>query len=174
MCTLFHENQVGIAGNDLFSYLFCPNTGTKFLEPCHSNHMIPRLGLYSNNNIKPHNVNDVKISHGSLQSYWMMVLFCSVSRKTACRCFICFSISVNIRLFVRVLVEKNINISNKLNFSDVHQSVNYIGSLANLHEPLWSTLTLHATQCGLHFDNPQKYEIHSLNKHRIWFSIVEI
>ena len=27
----------------LFYYLFCPNTGTKFREPCHSNHVIPLL-----------------------------------------------------------------------------------------------------------------------------------
>ena len=29
----------------------------------------------------------------------------------------------------RFLVETNVNISNELNFSDVHRSVNYIGSL---------------------------------------------
>ena len=39
--------------------------------------------------------------------------------------FYCFSFSAYIRFFVMVLIE-----SNELNFSDVYQNVNYIGSLA--------------------------------------------
>ena len=31
---------------DKFLYLFCPNTGTKFREPYHSNHMIPHREYY--------------------------------------------------------------------------------------------------------------------------------
>ena len=42
MCILLHNNRVGISGNiTLFSYMFCPNTGKKFREPYHSNHVIP-------------------------------------------------------------------------------------------------------------------------------------
>ena len=33
----------GGGGGGGASYMFCPNTGTKFHEPYHSNHMIPRL-----------------------------------------------------------------------------------------------------------------------------------
>ena len=50
----------------------------------------------------------------------------------------------------------NVNISNELNFSDVYRSVNYIGSLAKFiyfaRDSMW-----------LHFDKPQKNEIHPLN-----------
>ena len=46
MCILLHNNRVGISGNIIyFFYMFCPNTGTKFREPYHSNHVIPRLDL---------------------------------------------------------------------------------------------------------------------------------
>ena len=38
---LLHNYRVGISGN--INY-FCSNTGTKFREPYHSNHLIPRLG----------------------------------------------------------------------------------------------------------------------------------
>ena len=44
--------------------------------------------------------------------------------------FSCFNFSAYIRLFVNVLIEMNVNISNELNFSDVYRSVNYIGSRA--------------------------------------------
>ena len=44
MCILLHNKRVGISGNIiLFSYMFCPNTGTKFREHYHLNHVIPRL-----------------------------------------------------------------------------------------------------------------------------------
>ena len=56
------------------------------------------------------------------------------------------------------MIEKNINIGNELNFSEVYQSVNYIGSLANVN--------IHFAQCSLHFDKPQKDKINSSNKHR--------
>ena len=43
---MFYENRLGIKKSVIsFVYLFCPNTGTKFHEPYHSNHMIPHLGL---------------------------------------------------------------------------------------------------------------------------------
>ena len=35
------------------------------------------------------------------------------------------------KIFVKVLIETNVNISNELNFSDISRSVNYIGSIAN-------------------------------------------
>ena len=42
MCALFHENRLNIKKSVIsFAYLFCRNTGTKFHEPYHSNHMIP-------------------------------------------------------------------------------------------------------------------------------------
>ena len=40
MCALTYENWLGIKC-DNFVYLFCPNTGMKFREPNHPNHMIP-------------------------------------------------------------------------------------------------------------------------------------
>ena len=43
MCALFYENRLGIKKSVIgFVYLFCPNTGTKFREPYHLNHVIPR------------------------------------------------------------------------------------------------------------------------------------
>ena len=60
----------------------------------------------------------------------------------------------------------NINISNELNFSDVHRSVNYIGSLAQF---TWGGGGVHSLcprpNVVLHFDKPQKNEIHSLNNY---------
>ena len=44
----------------------------------------------------------------------------------------CFNFIAYIRFFVKVLLEMDVNISNELNFSDVYQSVNYIGLLAKL------------------------------------------
>ena len=39
---MFFENRLGIKKSvKSFVYLFCPNTGTKFREPYHSNHVIP-------------------------------------------------------------------------------------------------------------------------------------
>ena len=73
--------------------------------------------------------------------------------------FLWFNFSAHIRFFVNVLIEMNVNISNELNFSDVYRSVNYNGSLAK-----WGSFTLHPTQYNLHFDTPQKNEIHSLIK----------
>ena len=47
MCALFYENWLGIKKSvKKFAYLFCPNTGTKFREPYHSNHVIPHRGYY--------------------------------------------------------------------------------------------------------------------------------
>ena len=46
MCILLHNNRVDISGNIIyFFYMFCPNTGTKFREPYHLNHVIPRLEI---------------------------------------------------------------------------------------------------------------------------------
>ena len=42
----------------------------------------------------------------------------------------CFNFRAHIRVFVEVLINMNVNISNELNFSDVYQSVNYTGSVA--------------------------------------------
>ena len=55
----------------------------------------------------------------------------AVSRKTACKMFLsyCFIFSAYLSFFVKVLIETNIstvNISNELNFSGFHRSVNYI------------------------------------------------
>ena len=64
----------------------------------------------------------------------------AVSRKTACKMFLsyCFIFSAYLSFFVKVLIETNIstvNISNELNFSGFHRSVNYIGLLAKFQEP---------------------------------------
>ena len=63
-------------------------------------------------------------------------------------------------IFVSILVETNVNISNELNFLDDYPpSVNHIGPLPKF---LWmGSFTLHATQSSLLFD---KHQIHSLNK----------
>ena len=61
--------------------------------------------------------------------------------------FYCIYFSVYIRFFIKVLIEKNVNISNEHNFSEVYGSVNYIGSRA---------FTLHASQCSLFFDKLRK------------------
>ena len=46
MCALFYENRLGIKKIVIsFVYVFCPNTGTKFREPYHSNHVIPTVLL---------------------------------------------------------------------------------------------------------------------------------
>ena len=43
MCAWFYENRLGIRKSVMsFVYLFCPNTGMKFREPYHLNHVIPR------------------------------------------------------------------------------------------------------------------------------------
>ena len=78
----------------------------------------------------------------------------------------CFNFSAYIRFFVRVLIETNVNISNELNFSDGYRSINCIGSLAKFIEPRRSSCTLHVSQCSVHFDKPQKNEIHSLNVYK--------
>ena len=45
---MFCENRLGIKKSVIsFVYLFCPNTGTKFREPYHSNHVIPHRDFYS-------------------------------------------------------------------------------------------------------------------------------
>ena len=42
ICALFYENRLCIKKGVISSgYLFCPNIGTKFREPYHSNHVIP-------------------------------------------------------------------------------------------------------------------------------------
>ena len=44
------------------------------------------------------------------------------------------------------------------------EELTILGHKQSLHERLQSPVTLHATQCSLHFDNSQKNEIHSLSK----------
>ena len=52
MCALFYENRLGIKKIVIsFVYLFCPNTGTKFREPYHSNHVIPHRENFSDKDI---------------------------------------------------------------------------------------------------------------------------
>ena len=49
MCALFYKNRLGIKKKcDKIVYLFCPNTGTKFREPYHSNHVIPHRDINKN------------------------------------------------------------------------------------------------------------------------------
>ena len=50
MRALFYENRLGIKKSVIsFVYLCCPNTGTKFRAPYHSNHVIPhRVNLSYN------------------------------------------------------------------------------------------------------------------------------
>ena len=45
MCILLHNNRIGISGNIIGFIMFSPNIGTKFREPFHPNHVIPRLGI---------------------------------------------------------------------------------------------------------------------------------
>ena len=71
-----------------------------------------------------------------------------------------FNFSYCIRFFVKVLIEMNVNISSEFNSSDVYQNINYIGSLAKI---TGGSFTLHAIQCSLHFDKPQKIKSNSLN-----------
>ena len=57
----------------------------------------------------------------------------------------------------------NVIISTELNFSDeLHWVASKVYMNPELHESLRGSFTLHATQCSLHFDKPQKNEIHSL------------
>ena len=75
--------------------------------------------------------------------------------------FYYFNFNAFIRFFVKVLIEQNENIINELNFPDVYRNLNYIGLLESLHEPLRISFSLHATECSLHLDKPQKNEIYS-------------
>ena len=54
----------------------------------------------------------------------------AVRRETVCKSFTGSILATYIRFFVKALIETNVNISNKINFSGVYRSVNYIGSLA--------------------------------------------
>ena len=50
MCALLYENRLGIMKIVIsFVYVFCPNTGTKFGEPYHSNHVIPHRVIVRDN-----------------------------------------------------------------------------------------------------------------------------
>ena len=55
----------------------------------HSLHqkLIWGFGLYSTNNIEPHNISGAKINHGSLHYDWTLALFCM---------FYCFNFSPDI------------------------------------------------------------------------------
>ena len=79
--------------------------------------------------------------------------------------FYCFSFSTYIKFFVKIFILTNVNISNELNISDVNPSVKYNGSLAR------GSFILHATQCSLYLDKPQKNGIHSSNKYTIYHMI---
>ena len=66
--------------------------------------------------------------------------------------FYCFNFSANIRVFVKVLTETNVNISKELHFSDVKRKCKlHWGCKKSLYEPLWGSFTLHAAQYSLHF-----------------------
>ena len=50
------------------------------------------------------------------------------AEKTACKCLTASIKAFSfIRLFIKVLIEMNVNISEQLIFSDVYRSVNYTG-----------------------------------------------
>ena len=60
-------------------------------------------------------------------------LRCSaVSRRTACKCFNASVLAAYIKVFVKILIERTVNISNELISSDMYRSVNYIGSIAKV------------------------------------------
>ena len=68
-----------------------------------------------------------------------------------------------------VWFETNVNICYELNGNsfDVYESVNHMIKIHWVVSKVymnpfgvWSLFTLHATQCCLHFDKPQKKEIH--------------
>ena len=74
MCIFLHNNRVSISGNMIyFLTCFCPNTGTKFREPYHSNHVIPRLEVTE---LSPTNIYDMETGPG---------LTVSSERPTECR-----------------------------------------------------------------------------------------
>ena len=50
---MFYENRLGIKKIVIsFVYVFCPNIGTKFREPYHSNHVIPHRVKYSRKKLR--------------------------------------------------------------------------------------------------------------------------
>ena len=53
----------------------------------------------------------------------------AVRRITASKCFIASILGAYVRCFVKVLVERNVNVSTEIIFSDVYQSSNYTGLL---------------------------------------------
>ena len=67
---MFYENRLGIKKSVIrFVYLFCPNTGTKFREPYHLNHVIPHRELrnnYGNKLLQLCCNNDLYICNGRL------------------------------------------------------------------------------------------------------------
>ena len=64
--------------------------------------------------------------------------------------FYCFNLSAYIRVFIKDLMETNVNISNEHSFSDVYRSVNCTETPAKF------TFTLQVTKSSLHFDKSQK------------------
>ena len=78
--------------------------------------------------------------------------------------FYCFIFSsYKLRFFVKVLIEMNVDIRNEFNFSDKCK-LHWVASKVYVNPfRVWGSFTLHATQCSLQFDKPQKNEIHSLN-----------
>ena len=85
-----------------------------------------KYSLHSNNNIEIHNVNNVSLNHGCLQSYRMLALFHS-QWENCVQMVYCFSFSAYIRFFCQGFVEMCVIISNELNFSDVYQSFATLG-----------------------------------------------
>ena len=71
----------------------------------------------------------------------------------------CFNSSAYIRLFIKILITTNVNISNGLTFSDVYLSVNYTQVESKVYMNPGcrnSLLALLATQCSLQFHKHKK------------------
>ena len=50
-----------------------------------------------------------------------------LAERNACKCFTTSDLAKDLRVFVKVLVETNVNISNELNFSDVYRLLTTLG-----------------------------------------------
>ena len=68
----------------------------------------------------------------------------------------CFNVSAKIRFFVKVLIDTNVNIRKELNFYDVIEVLTTVGRCKVYMSAFGVSFTLHAIQCSLYFDKPQK------------------
>ena len=76
----------------------------------------------------------------------------------------CFIFSAYIRFFLNVLIEMNVNINNEFIYFLCLSKCKLHWVARKVYMNRRGSFTLHATQCSLHFDKPQKNEIHSLIK----------